>query len=47
MKHEFTKHNGNHRRNLANNIKKGKAKAIPLQAWTGPEGSRKFRIPDF
>jgi hypothetical protein len=22
-------------------------KAIPLQAWTGPEGSRKLRIPDF
>ena len=26
---------------------KGKGKAIPLQAWTGPEGSRKFRLPDF
>jgi len=24
-----------------------KGKAIPLQAWTGPEGSRSFRIPDF
>jgi hypothetical protein len=23
-----------------------KAKAIPLQAFTGPEGSRKLRIPD-
>jgi len=23
------------------------AKAIPLQAWTGPEGSRKLRLPDF
>jgi len=22
-------------------------KAIPLQAWTGPEGSRRLRIPDF
>jgi len=22
-------------------------KAIPLQAWTGPEGSRKLRFPDF
>jgi len=21
----------------------GKGKAVPLQAWTGPEGSRKFR----
>ena len=25
----------------------GKGKAIPLQAWTGPEGSRKLRLPDF
>ena len=22
-------------------------KAIPLQAWTGPETSRKLRLPDF
>jgi len=22
-------------------------KAIPLQAWTGPEGYRKLRFPDF
>jgi hypothetical protein len=21
--------------------------AIPLQAWTGPGGSRRFRLPDF
>ena len=25
----------------------GKGKAVPLQAWTGPEGSRKLRLPDF
>ena len=25
----------------------GKGKAIPLQAWTGPQGSRKLRFPDF
>jgi len=25
----------------------GKGKAAPLQAWTGPEGSRKLRFPDF
>jgi hypothetical protein len=25
----------------------GKGKAIPLQAWTGPEGSRSLRLPDF
>jgi hypothetical protein len=24
-----------------------KSKAIPLQAWAGPEGSRRFRLPDF
>jgi len=24
-----------------------KGKAIPLQAWTGPEGSRSLRSPDF
>jgi len=23
------------------------SKAIPLQAWTGPEGSRRLRPPDF
>jgi hypothetical protein len=23
-----------------------KGKAIPLQVWTGPEGSRRLRIPD-
>jgi hypothetical protein len=22
-------------------------KEIPLQAWTGPEGSRRLRLPDF
>jgi hypothetical protein len=26
-------------------LKKGKA--IPLQAWTGAEGSWRFRLPDF
>ena len=26
---------------------KGKGKAIPLQAWTGPEVSRRLRLPDF
>jgi hypothetical protein len=24
----------------------GKIKAVPLQAWTGPEVSRKLRLPD-
>jgi hypothetical protein len=26
---------------------KVKGRAIPLQALTGPEGSRKLRLPDF
>jgi len=26
---------------------RGKGKAIPLQAWTGPEGCRRLRLPDF
>ena len=29
-------------------IEKGyKGKAIPLQPWTGPEGSRRLRLPYF
>jgi len=27
--------------------KKYKGKSVPLQAWSGPEGSRKLRFPDF
>jgi len=27
--------------------KNSKDKAVPLQAWSGPEGSRKLRCPDF
>ena len=27
--------------------KTSKGKAFPLQAWSGPECSRKFRFPDF
>jgi hypothetical protein len=26
---------------------KGKSKAIPLNALTGPEGSRRLKFPDF
>jgi hypothetical protein len=26
---------------------KVKGKAVPLQAWSGPEGSRKLRFPDY
>ena len=28
-------------------VVRGKGKAIPLQAWTGPEGSKRLRVPDF
>jgi len=28
-------------------MEKVKGKAILLQAWTGPEGSRRLRLPDF
>jgi len=24
-----------------------KGKSVPLEAWTGPEGSRKLRFPDY
>jgi hypothetical protein len=30
-----------------NYVYKGKGKAIPLQALTGPESSRRLRLPDF
>ena len=26
---------------------KGKGKTVPLQAWSGPEGSKKLRFPYF
>jgi hypothetical protein len=29
------------------NVIKGKGKAVPLQAWSGPEVSTKLRFPDF
>ena len=28
-------------------LQSSKGKAVPLQAWSGPEGSRKLRFPDF
>jgi hypothetical protein len=28
-------------------MKYSKGKAVPLEAWSGPEGSRKLRIPDY
>ena len=32
---------------LLNALLNGKGKAVPLQALSGPEGSRKLRFPDF
>jgi len=34
-------------RNSLNIYKKKNGKAVPLQARSGPEGSRKLRFPDF
>jgi len=34
-------------RTLSSIKRKGKSKAVPLQAWTGPKVSRKLRFPDF
>ena len=34
-------------RHCGTNHRKGKDKAVQLQAWSGPEGSRKLRFPDF
>jgi hypothetical protein len=28
-------------------FKEVKGKSVPLQAWSGPEGSRKLRFPDY
>jgi len=33
--------------NNNNNNNNNKDKAVPLQAWSGPEDSRKLRLPDF
>ena len=34
-------------RNFVLKYNKCKGKAIPLQAWTGLEGSRRLRLPEF
>ena len=36
-----------HFEDICVHVKKGKVKEVPLQAWSGPEGSRKLRFPDF
>jgi len=30
-----------------NIVSRGKGKTVPLQAWSGPEYSRKIKFPDF
>jgi hypothetical protein len=48
MQHNVPEHNGIPLGCTLLSIKiKGKVKAVPLQAWRGPEGSRKLRFPDF
>jgi len=32
---------------LASSILRVEGKAVPLQVWSGPEGSRKLRLPNF
>jgi hypothetical protein len=32
---------------ITEGLTKGKVIAVPLQAWSGPEDSRKERFPDF
>jgi len=32
---------------VISSVIQGKGKAVPLQAWSGPEGSRKIRFPNF
>jgi len=32
---------------LITSASKGKGKSVLLQAWSGPEGSKKLRFPDF
>ena len=32
---------------VKSHIGKGKGNSVPLQAWSGPEGSRKLRFPDY
>jgi hypothetical protein len=36
-----------YRPGVAQRVPGSEGKAVPLQAWSGPEGSRKLRFPDF
>jgi len=33
--------------NFTSTVESKAGKAITLQAWTGPEGSRRLKLPDF
>ena len=37
----------NNKKLVIKSTEKKKGKAIPLQAWTGPEVSRRLRFPEF
>jgi len=37
----------NNKYTTINKVITNKGKGVPLQAWIGPEGSRKLRFPDF
>ena len=41
------KNNQNNSYDFSTHPVKIKGKSVPLQAWSGPEGSRKLRFPDF
>jgi hypothetical protein len=42
--HNNNNHNNNNNNNNNHNNNNG---AVPLQGWSGPEGSKKLRFPDF
>jgi hypothetical protein len=46
---KYLKKNGTKQRNKIRNPQQFsyRGKVIPLQAWTGPEESRRLRLPDF
>jgi hypothetical protein len=45
--HRYRKYLRERGKKYVNAFGKGKGKSIPLQAWTGPEDSRRMRLPDF
>ena len=46
-RHETTRSCRKHTNGHKFPVNSVKGKAVPLQAWSGPEGSRKIRFPDF